>query len=83
MADRLDHKEHGKPILAPSFEAQRANARLIAASPEMFAMLCRVRKTCHMSEDPSLGDDIDELLARAEGTPYAKPEDDEAEEEDQ
>lgn len=36
LADRLDHKERGKPIVAPSFEVQRANARLIAKSPEMY-----------------------------------------------
>lgn len=35
MADATDDREHGKPIEAPDMEAQRANARLIAAAPDL------------------------------------------------
>jgi hypothetical protein len=37
----------------------------------MLAMLRRVRETCHMSEDDSLGPDIDRLIAEAGGEPWA------------
>ncbi len=48
----------------------KANAHLIAAAPELLAMLKRVRETCHMSEDPELGDDIDRLIGKALNQPY-------------
>ena len=38
MADNCD-TEHGKPIKCPGFDEQRANARLIAAAPEMLELL--------------------------------------------
>lgn len=37
MADHIVDKEHGKEIRAPEYETQQANARLIAASPELLA----------------------------------------------
>ena len=37
MADRLDHKEREEPINAPDYETQRANAKLIAAAPDLLA----------------------------------------------
>jgi hypothetical protein len=35
MANHAQTKEHGKPIAAPTWEAQRVNARLIAAAPQL------------------------------------------------
>lgn len=50
----------------------KANAHLIAAAPELLAMLLRVRETCHLSEDEELGDDIDRLVGKALGQPHYK-----------
>lgn len=39
MADNDMDMEHGKPISAPDMEEQQANARLIAAAPELLGAL--------------------------------------------
>lgn len=37
MADGYAHKENGKGIQSPDYEEQAANARLIAAAPDLLA----------------------------------------------
>jgi hypothetical protein len=39
FADYMDDKENGEPTKAPGFETQQANARLIAAAPDLLAAL--------------------------------------------
>ena len=39
MADHYRHTEHGKTIKAPDYDTQKANARLIAAAPELLEAL--------------------------------------------
>ena len=57
MADRIDHKEHGKPIKAPSFDAQRANVRLMAAAPDLLAACRAAFERLKAEGDPFVGDD--------------------------
>jgi hypothetical protein len=56
---------HPVCTIPSGFTNQMEDAALIAAAPEMAAMLRRVLETCHMSEDESLQGDIEALLARA------------------
>ncbi len=37
MADRVMDKERGEPLPAPDYHEQQANARLIAAAPDLLA----------------------------------------------
>ena len=43
MADAQSHYVSGEPIRAPDYETQRANARLIAAAPELLEALKAVQ----------------------------------------
>lgn len=42
MADYVDDTENNKPIKAPDYETQSANARLMAASPELLDVLIKM-----------------------------------------
>lgn len=44
MADHVVSREHGNPIKAPSYDEQQANARLIAAAPDLLAIATELHK---------------------------------------
>lgn len=83
MADSTEDMERDEPIQAPDFETQRANARLIAAAPDLLAMLqrlhyiadhCaradRLRSTCEKWGDwnwEHLRDEAADVIAKATG----------------
>lgn len=66
MADASNHTEHGRPIKAPGVETQRANARLIAAAPELLNML-KVCAKIVTADGYTIGDEAAALIAKAEG----------------
>ena len=43
------------------------NAQVAARGPEMLAMLGRIRRTCHLTEDATLARDLDRLIGDVTG----------------
>lgn len=71
MADREEDTENGKPIEAPSYDEQHANARLIASAPELLQSLEAVMKFWRESKDEEMPagmfDDALRAIAKAKG----------------
>ena len=54
--------------LIPDEKEHEANARLIAAAPEMYRILCDIREWCEVDDlDPDIEEDIAEVLQAIHG----------------
>ena len=54
--------------LIPDEKEHEANARLIAAAPDMYKILCDIREWCQFDDlNPDIEEDIDEVLNAIHG----------------